>query len=837
MPLDEIPNPDSHSISTGNISAENVNIAGRDVNIYNLPKPEKPPLQRSPRAEHFTGREKELEKLLADLQPGVVVTLCGPGGIGKTALAAEALWTLSAGESPPERFPDGVIFHTFYHQPQADLALEAIAMAYGEAARPTAQIAAQRALAGKRALLVLDGAEACDDLPAVLAVRDHCGVLVTTRSAGDALDNRQDLAPLPKGKAVSLLRAWAGKHADDLKTAEEICILVGRLPLAVRLVGRYLSQTQEEAPAYLAWLKNTPLQALDLGKRQSDSVPLLLERSLTQVSLMAYQVLGVAGILALAPFGRQPVATALKHKAGELGKALGELVNYGLLRRDEGYYQASHSLVHTYARERCTVTPESVACLAEYYAALAAEQCQQGLPGYARLDQERPHILSVQKRCVESGAQEAVRRLVWAVEEYFDLRGYWTDRITLIQNGLDVVQTPETQSDRIEFLNCLGLTWSDLGETRKAIECYTQALDLTRQVGDRRGEGIVLGNLGSSWFDLGEARKAIEVYEQALAIAWEIGDKSREGIHLGNLGNVWSSLSEMRKAIEYYEKALGSVRETGSESSAGPVDGENIARLGRKQQSTPDQLGALDLAWSALGEARKFVRSELGRKAIVTQIGDWRSENTWVANLDNLRKDRGETRKAIRYSEQALAIARQIGDRRNESAWLGNLGNAWRNLGEARKAIEYFEQALAIAREMNDRRNEGIHLGSLGIVWRTLGKTQKAKEYYEQALAIAIEIGDRRNEDVCLGNLGNAWLDLGDMQKAIEYYNQALEIDRQVGDRRGEGSWLANLGLAYQKLGDIPQAKALWQQALAILQGIEDPRAQTVKGWLDDQKV
>ena len=69
-------------------------IAGRDVIIQSNPptlQSSSPPLQRPPRAAHFTNRERELEQLLAALQPGRVVTLCGPGGIGKTALAAEAI--------------------------------------------------------------------------------------------------------------------------------------------------------------------------------------------------------------------------------------------------------------------------------------------------------------------------------------------------------------------------------------------------------------------------------------------------------------------------------------------------------------------------------------------------------------------------------------------------------------------------------------------------------------------------------------------------------------------------------------------------------------------------
>ncbi|MCI5178195.1 MAG: hypothetical protein D3911_02500, partial [Candidatus Electrothrix sp. AW3_4] len=53
------------------------------------------PLQRRPRAQHFKGRDDMLKELLPMLQPGKAVTLCGLGGMGKTALAIEAAWKLA----------------------------------------------------------------------------------------------------------------------------------------------------------------------------------------------------------------------------------------------------------------------------------------------------------------------------------------------------------------------------------------------------------------------------------------------------------------------------------------------------------------------------------------------------------------------------------------------------------------------------------------------------------------------------------------------------------------------------------------------------------------------
>jgi hypothetical protein len=424
------------------------------------------PLQRPPRAVHFTGREEELAQLLANLQPGRVVTLCGPGGVGKTALAAEAIWALAPGDEPPERFPDGIFFHSFYTQPQAALALEAIARAYGEEPRPSPAAAAQRALAGRRALLVLDGAENADDLGAVLEVAGGCGVLVTSRRRGDAVAGLQDVAALPNPEAVQLLQAWGSARAADEVAARRICELVGGLPLAVRLAGRYLAQREEDAVDYLTWLEATPLTALNFGQRQRDSVPLLLERSLEQVSERARDALAVVGVLALAPFSREAVAAALDTSATVVGRTLGELVDYELLLRSEERYQASHALVHTYARRRMSPPIDVASRLAAYYTTLAKEQSALGLPGYAALDAERPHLMAVLTGCVDGKAWQESLSLAWAIsghEGYLDIQGHWTERVTALQAGLATARALGRRYEEGASMGTLGNAYRALG--------------------------------------------------------------------------------------------------------------------------------------------------------------------------------------------------------------------------------------------------------------------------------------------------------------------------------------------------------------------------------------
>jgi len=696
--------------------------------INGQPRETRIPWQRPPRAEHFTGRETELAQLLAELQPGRVATLCGPGGIGKSALAAEAVWRLAPDDCPSDRFPDGFIFHSFYNQPQADLALAHIARSYGEEpGQGSLRDAALRALAGRQALLILDGTEAADDLGAVLSIRGNCAALVTSRRREDAVAGRQDIKPLPSEEAIHLLQAWGKQQASEPKIADKIC----------ELVGRYLDTSGELAREYLTWLEQTPLQALDQGDRREQSVSLLLARSLDQVSETARQVLAVAGLLALAPFRREVAGVALALPEADLHRALAHLVNYGLLERTEaGTYQAGHALIHTYAREQLSPPAEAAAHLAAYYETFVREQTQQGLAGYTRLDAERGHIIRLLTGCVEGADWAAARRLVWAVDSYLNIRGYSTERVTVLNIGVEAARALGYRDNEAAFLGHLGVAHRALGQVEKAIEYHEQALAISREIGYRQGEGAHLGNLGNTYSILGQVEKAIEYYEQALAISREINDRQGEGARLGNLGLAYSDLGQVEKAIEYYEQAL----------------------------------------------------------AVSREINDRQGEGAHLGNLGSAYYVLGQVEKAVKYYEQALAISREIGYRQGEGARLGNLGLAYYVLGQVEKAIEYHQQALAINREIGHRQGEAANLDALGLAYHDLGQIEKAIEYYQQALAINREIGYRQGEATDLGNLGLAYRDLG-QGKARQYLSQALAIFEEIkspnADRIRE--WLRQL--------------------------------------------
>jgi tetratricopeptide (TPR) repeat protein len=320
-------------------------------------------------------------------------------------------------------------------------------------------------------------------------------------------------------------------------------------------------------------------------------------------------------------------------------------------------------------------------------------------------------------------------------------------------------------AERANLLIELGIELLALGRMDEVLPRLEQALEAFRQIGDRRGEGRVLGHLGIVFAHLGELRRAIEHYEDARMIMSEVGARRAEGSALAMLGSAYAALGEPRRAIEHYKQAL------------------EIAR----------------------------------------EIGDRRGECDALGNLGNAYLSLRKVRRAIDQYEGVVSIAREISDRRLEGRTLGNLGLAYATLGEMQRAIEHHERAHTIAREIGDRRGESEALGDLGFAYIALGEPRRAIEHFEQARALMRETGDRLSEGIVLGGLGDSYAVLGEPRPAIEYFERALVIAREIGDRQKEGDALYDSALALDQLGERREAIRRMEEALRIYRQIESP--------------
>lgn len=496
------------------------------------------PLQRPPKVQHFVDRQAELNNLVDRLQPGQHVVLYGPGGVGKSTLAAEAIWQLAPDQAPPANFPDGIIYYNFYSRPQVALLWEHIVQMFDEEPWPTPKEAAEDILVNHRVLLVLDGVERADHFPELLTIRGECGLLMTSRHRLNGATERQLLEPLSLEEAVRLLHAWSQSQTFNKTALAAICELLGRLPLALRLAGCYMAARRETVQAYLDWLSTTSLVRLTPVQRVEAGVSIVLDQTLAQLDQSSQDLLSILGLLALAPVEQTVLAEALntrpqrrlwntiqrvfKQELAEstpsIRYALQELVNYGLLWWRGQQCVISHPLIYNYIQQRLETPPDAAKQLVTYYTLLAGEQILLGVDGYTRLNAERPHLMELLAGCIRRGQWKAAHDLAIAIEDYLDLQGHNTERVITNQVGLEAARKLGRGYNEVAWLGNLGLAYKAVGQVEQAIQFYEQALASAREVGDQRSEGNWLGNLGLAYRDLDQIDLARQYLNQSLTL-------------------------------------------------------------------------------------------------------------------------------------------------------------------------------------------------------------------------------------------------------------------------------------------------------------------------------
>ena len=562
---------------------------------------------------------------------------------------------------------------------------------------------------------------------------------MTTRRRGQAPAVLYDLEPLPNDESLSLLYAWAGQHAGTTTTSgsgqstttdddatTELVSLLGGLPLALYLVGRFLACCRHQASEFVAWLREAGLNGLHFEQRPSDSIPLLLEQSLAQVSGAARDAFAVVGILAQAPFDREPIAKGMAVSTAAAGISLGELVDYGLLLRptDAPSYQVTHTLAHAYARTLSAPNAEAVRRLAEYYIDFARTQSEKGPIGFAALDPHRRHIVAVQQAAFQAGNWDDVQQIAWEVDDYLDLQGHATDPAAVMQAGLDAARVAGCSDDEGAFSTLLGTAYAALGQTRRAIELYTRQLEISRELKDTVREGMALSNLGRAHIDIGETSRGIQLCEEALAINIAKGATAVAG-DLGNLGFAYAAWGDLNRALEIFRQRLAVARENGEP----------------RQES--DALCSMGLAFANLGDFEH----------------------------------------AIDLLEGGLRIERELGDRKGEGSTLRSLGRALAEAGELDNGIAHCQQSLAIQLAMGDQIGKGEALDNLGYVFHLAGDHDRAFDLLHQALALLEDSSALQPLCLALVDIAEAYLACKDARAACVHAQRAVQLGAESNYR------------------------------------------------------
>jgi len=828
-------------INAENIAATNVVSGAQHIAEQHIHLPGQkfvPPLQLPRRAEHFADRLAERAWLLAHLHPGQIVTLCGPGGMGKTALVAEILWTLAPGDRPPASFPHGIVFHSFYGRPEAAVALEQLARSFGEDPLPTPAQAAQRALSGKQVLLVLDGVEEAENLEQVLTVCASCAVLVTSRRRSDAADPvlLLDLQRLPLEEAVTVVQAWQAQRQTNAAVIERICQLVGGLPLALRLVGSYLALHQDEAEDYLAWLEEDVWQALDQGRTTRKSVPMLLARGVARLSAEAKAALGVIGLLALAPFARELVTDMLEVAARAASRALGELVDYGLLVRLGKAYEVSHPLIHTYARQVLLAgeeTPQQAALVARLVTMLTEHFPEVDHPNWEACERLVPHIQACAAQLgQQSIAQVEAAALFVQAGWYLQDRARYEQAAPLYQRALAIYeqQLGPTHPDTATSLNNLAQLYQDQGKYPEAEPLYQRALAIyEQQLGPTHPDTATsLNNLAVLYRSQGRYNEAEPLYQRALAIReQQLGAEHPDTAQsLNNLASLYQDQGKYPEAEPLYQRVLAIC-----EQQLGPTH--------------PDTATSLNDLASLYQDQGKYPEAEpLCQRALAIyeqQLGPTHPDTaTSLNNLAGLYQDQGKYPEAEPLYQRALAICEQeLGPTHPDTATsLNNLAELYRGQGKYPEAEPLYQRALAICeQELGPTHPDTAgSLNNLALLYQDQGKYPEAEPLYQRALAIyEQQLGPTHpNTASSLNNLAVLYRSQGRYNEAEPLYQRALAIrEQQLGPTHpNTASSLNNLAQLYRDQGKYPEAESLYQRALAIYEqqlGASHPTTKIVR--------
>jgi tetratricopeptide (TPR) repeat protein len=641
----------------------------------------------------FTGRENELKELLASIETGGVNIsgLQGMGGIGKTALALKLLELLKP------RYRDAQFFLDLKGASTQPLtvseALAHVVRAYHPAAKlPDGESELgglyRSVLDGQRALLLMDNAASAAQVEPLIPPAG-CLLLVTSRQhfsiPGLAAKNLDTLTVADARDLLLTIAPRIGAQAD------EIAVLCGYLPLALRLAAAAIVKYRNLSPAdYVRRLQDRQQRLQLIDASLSLSYELLSEELRERWRWLAVFPDTFAGDAA---------ATVWEVEVGQAKYILGELMAASLVEwNDTSDRYRLHDLARLFANTKLSAEERAVS--------------------KKRFATHYRDVLTVANELYLEGGESLLRGLA-----LFDLE--WVN----IQAGHDWVEQADPADAHVARL---ATTYSNTGayilylrqHSREWIRWLKIGLAASRRVHDRKGEGATLSNLGVACANLGKISRALQLFEQALLIDREIGDRQDEGTTLGNVGLAYAGLGEIRRAIHYFEQALLIHREI------------------RYRRGEGNALGNLGNAYADLKEIPRAVQFYEQALLIDREIGDRRGEATALGNLGIAYKNLGEPRRAIRFYEQQLAIVREIGDRRGESNALGSLGIAYNNLGEIRRAIQFYEQQLAIVREIGYRRGEGIALLNMSSTLDQVGERAQAIQHAEQALAIFEQIED-----------------------------------------------------------------------------------------------
>ncbi len=588
----------------------------------------------------FVGRDLELADITHLLLHAScsVLTVLGPGGVGKTRLALQA-----ATELEPH-FAGGAYFVSLAPLAHPEAILPQIAKTLGVTAPPGGELleAVTGYLIGNASLIVLDNFEhvmggsmivsdlvsACSSLRVIVTSRErllldeehlfHLSGLPLPTIASSSEDARAfDSTRLfiERAKRVSILLDLGD---DEVAAIAKICTLVEGSPLGIELAATWMralpaAEIAHEIGASLDFLASASRNTVDR------------HRSLRATFDYSWQLLSDAekNLLAkLSVFRGGFTREAATYVAEANLALLSALIDKSLLRFIANRY-GFHPLIWQFAREKRQAADGSEE-LNERHAAFFAQLVEATkVPGgeqvqaLKRLDLEYPNVLQTLTWCAVNAAQDSGLRLAGGLEVFWSSRGRFDEGYDWLQKLL--AREPGGQdstlysSSRRSALNAAGTLANKRADYEAARVHFSELAEAAHEAGDTACEINALNGLGMTAQAVRDYDQARQHYEQALDLLERLQLLPALSVTLKNLGNVAMEQHDFPKAKRLYEMSLAYSQQSGHQINLAIVK----VNLGLAHY----RLGDLAVATDQLLDALEFARALPYLPATVSSLG------------------------------------------------------------------------------------------------------------------------------------------------------------------------------------------------------------------------
>ncbi len=343
---------------------------------------------------------------------------------------------------------------------------------------------------------------------------------------------------------------------------------------------------------------------------------------------------------------------------------------------------------------------------------------------------------------------------------------------------------------------CMGAILRQRGQFALALPCLNQSLVLHREQNELSDAAWALYELAMLDREMGNFNQADGHAQEALTIFRDIGDAKGEAWMQMVLGEVSRGRGRYFEALEHFDLALASFRNVYSE--------EGIA-------STLRDCGTVHEALGNYGKALTYYEEAL---RIFNTLGQ-RSGQGWVlADRSIVHADEGRLDIAEPECREAITIFREQGIRRGEG-WalraMGRIAHEGRKLDDARG---YFEEAESIFRELGDRVDLARVLNALGAITLDEHDYMDAKNLFEQALEMAQEQDAQQIVGRAYRGLGDYHRSMHSYAEAANFYQQAYQIAETLQTPAELCAVLRRQGFLKEAQQRYPEVLAYWVKAL-----------------------